>query len=194
MGKHKDLDALAFIDELKKLGSSQGFLTETEYDLTNSGDYYADLVWILQEGQDPLIIFQVETQDSDTVYTNINKFFGTPSEDVKKPWKHFIIIYKSRLSRGHRKSLSNYINQHNIVLFENVFNDSTEQERLKLELNDLAIDLKELISRIIDLKPIDESLVLILEAISKIIQTDQINNLRIIATNDEITAQYDDIG
>lgn len=120
MGRHKDPDTLSFIDWLNKKGQSLGFFVEPEYALYKN-EYFVDLVWKLKEEQEPLVTFEIETKDAAGVFSNTQKIFGPPSKMISKPWRHFMIIYKTKLSSGHRKSLFNVLNLHNISLYENVF-------------------------------------------------------------------------
>ena len=113
MGRHKDADTLNFIDWLKKKGESLDFFVQTEYSMLN-GLYFADMVWKLEEDQESFITFEVETRDTPAMFSNTSKYFGPSSNVVKKPWWHFMIVYKSRLSEGHRISMFNTVNQYNI--------------------------------------------------------------------------------
>ena len=166
MGRHRDPDTLQFIDWLKKKGESLNFIAETEYEIREK-EYFADLVWKIQEDQDPIFTFEIETTDSDRVFSNTSKYFGTPSDYVTKPWRHFMIIYKTKLSQGHKKSLHNVINQHNILLFEDVFNDDEEKERLENELDKLSYDLSNILKRYIRDQPLAESLPLIIKSLEE---------------------------
>ena len=166
MGQHKDKDTLDFIDYLKKKGADLGFVSETEYKLYKD-EYFVDLVWKLQENQKPLFTFEIETSDNERVFSNTDKIFGTPSSTVVKPWRHFMIIYKSKLSEGHRNSLHNILDQHNILLFENVISDKTEKERLEKALTDSAFDITELVKNQLSCKPLGEALPQVMEGIKK---------------------------
>lgn len=165
MGRHADPDTLSFIEWLRKKGESLGFITEPEYALYKN-EYFVDLIWKLQEDQAPLITFEIETEDGEGVFSNTAKIFGTPSKLVSKPWRHFMIIYKTGLSEGHRNSLSNVINQHNILLFEKVFAEAAEKQRLEKELESLAYDISELIKRVILGQPLGASLPLVLKGLT----------------------------
>lgn len=165
MGRHKDPDTLSFIEWLEKKGESLGFIVEQEYTL-HKNEYFVDLVWKLRKDQDPLITFEIETKDSPRMFSNTAKIFGTTSKLVSKPWRHFIIIYKSKLSEGHKKSLYNIINLHNIFLFENILSDTKVKEKLEKTLESLAYDISELIKTQILAKPIGDSLPSILRGLS----------------------------
>lgn len=164
MGRHRDPDTLSFIEWLGKKGESLGFIVKAEYALYKN-EYYVDLVWKLQENQDPLITFEIETEDSPRVFSNTAKIFGTSSKLVSKPWRHFMIIYKTELSEGHKKSLFSVINRHNILLLENVFNEPKEKQKLEKKLESLAYDISELIKTVIRTKPLGASLPLVLRGL-----------------------------
>jgi len=166
MGKHKDPDTLLFIDWLSKKGESLGFFVESEYALLKN-EYFVDLVWKLRKDQDPLVTFEIETKDVGSVFTNTSKIFGTSSKLVSKPWRHFMIIYKTKLSEGHKRSLFQVINQHNILLFEDVLNDAKEKQRLEEKLETLKYDLSVLIERIVSTQPLADSIPLISKGLAK---------------------------
>lgn len=165
MGKHKDADTLSFIEWLRRKGESLGFVTESEYPL-HKNEYFVDVVWKLRKDQDPLITFELETKDGSGVFSNTAKIFGTTSTLVSKPWRHFIIIYKSKLSKGHRNSLQNIINLHNICLFENVFGKPKVKRKLEKALESLTYDISELIETQIRVKSIGQSLPPILKGLT----------------------------
>lgn len=165
MGRHKDTDTLAFIEYLRKKGEQFGFVTEIEYGLYKD-EYFVDLVWKLQKDQSPLFTFEVETQDNAGVFSNTAKIFGTSSNIVIKPWRHFMVIYKTELSKGHKDSLENILNQHNIMLFENVFGDGEQKEMLDKALEDCTYDISKLIETQISSKPIGEVLPTVLKGLS----------------------------
>jgi hypothetical protein len=165
MGRHTEPDTLSFIEWLRKKGESLGFIAEPEYALYKD-EYFVDLVWKLQEDQAPMITFEIETEDGERVFSNTAKIFGTPSKLVLKPWRHFMIIYKTELSEGHRNSLSNVINQHNILLFEKVFTKEAEKQKLEKELESLAYDISELIKTVIQSQPLGASLPLVLKGLT----------------------------
>lgn len=166
MGRHKDPDTLSFIEWLRKKGESLGFIVKPEYAL-HKNEYYVDLVWKLQENQDPLITFEIETEDGPRVFSNTAKIFGTPSKLVSKPWRHFMIIYKTELSEGHKKALFNVINQHNIFLLEKVFNEPKKKQELEKKLESLAYDISGLIKTVIRTKPLGASLPLVLKGLAE---------------------------
>jgi hypothetical protein len=166
MGKHKDQDTLAFIDYLKQKGEQLGFIVDTEYELCEK-EYFVDLVWKLQKDKNPLFTFEIETRDHSGIFSNVSKIFGTPSDVVVKPWRHFIIIYKSRLSKGHKNSLSNVLKLHNILLFENVFNEKTERDRLEKALEGCAYDISELIKCQMTGKYFGDAISLVSDGLSK---------------------------
>lgn len=157
MGKHKDPDVLSFIEWLRQKGESLGFLAKSEYAL-HKKEYFVDLVWKLHEDLDLYISFEIETKDGDSIFRNTYKIFGPPSKLVSKPWRHFMIVYKTRLSESHRNALSNTINQHNIFLFENVFNEATEMQNLEKRLEESAYDISELIKAVTRVSPLGTTL------------------------------------
>lgn len=164
MGRHKDSDTLSFIEWLRKKGESLGFIVKPEYAL-HKNEYFVDLVWKLQESKDPLITFEIETRDNPRVFSNTAKIFGTSSKLVSKPWRHFMIIYKSELSKGHKNSLFNVIHRHNVFLFENVFIKPEKKQELEKLLETLPYDISELIKNVIRAKSIGASLPLVLKGI-----------------------------
>lgn len=165
MGRHKDPDTLAFIEYLRKKGEQSGFVTETEYKLYKD-EYFIDMVWKLQKDQGPLFTFEVETRDNSGVFSNTAKIFGTSSNIVIKPWRHFMIIYKTVLSQGHKDSLHNILSQHNIMLFQNVFNDKKQREMLDKALQDCTYDISKLIEIQISSKPLGEALPAVLKGLT----------------------------
>ena len=165
MGRHKDPDTLSFIEWIRKKGESLGFVAEPEYAL-HKDEYFVDLVWKLGKEQEPLITFEIETKDNTGVFSNTAKIFDTSSRLVSKPWRHFMIIYKTELSPGHKNSLFNVIHQHNILLFENVFNDEKKKEELEKTLESLAYDITELVKTLIRAKPLGASLSSVLKGLA----------------------------
>ena len=165
MGRHTDPDTLSFVEWLQRKGDSLGFFTESEYTLYKN-EYYVDLVWKLQKEKDPLFTFEIETKDDSGVFTNTAKIFGTPSSLVTKPWRHFMIIYKSELSKGHKRSLHNVLDQHNILLFENIFNTEERRKELEKILENFTFDISEFIKNQIATKPFGETIPSILKGIS----------------------------
>lgn len=165
MGRHKDPDTLSFIEWLRKKGESLGFIAKKEHNLYKN-EYFVDLVWKLQKDQDPLFTFEIETKDGSGVFSNTSKIFGTPSNLVTKPWRHFMIIYKTELSEGHRKSLHNVLSLHNILLFENLFNKKNVKKKFEKSLESLAYDISELVKRQIITKPLGEALPSVLRGLS----------------------------
>jgi hypothetical protein len=165
VGKHKDPDALHFIDWLSQKGESLGFLVKKEYELLK-GEYFVDLVWKLDEKQDPLVTFEIETKDHQGVFSNTEKIFGPPSKMVLKPWRHFMIIYKDKLSKGHKTALFSKLTAHNISLFENVFHEVKKKEKLERDLENITYDISALITNVIRGKSWGESLPLILKGLA----------------------------
>lgn len=129
MGRHKDSGSLEFIDWLKAKGEELGYFTELEYPMVPN-EYFIDVVWKLKKEHSPLMTFEVETKDNRSIFANTLKIYGTPSSKVPKPWRHFMIIFRGELSKGHRDNLAAFIMLHNFFLFENVCN---EENKKKLE-------------------------------------------------------------
>jgi hypothetical protein len=164
MGAHIDPDTVAFIEYLRKRGIDLGFCTYKEYKPCNNL-YYVDIVWKLQGSQNPLFTFEIETSDNERVFSNTAKIFDTSSSLVPKPWRHFMIIYKSKLSQGHKDSLHNILHGHNILLFEDIFNEKTEKERLDRELDNCAYDISELLKNHVICKPLGQTIPLLLNGL-----------------------------
>lgn len=166
MGRHKDPETLALIQWLMKKGESLGFWVKDEFTL-KKGEYFVDLVWKINEKQPPLITFEIETKDNERVFRNTLKIFGTSSDYIIKPWYHFMIIHKSKLSKSSKKALSNILNQHNIRLYESIYNDDEKLNSLESELDKLAIEVKTFLERYLRDKTLGESLSDIADAINK---------------------------
>ena len=156
MGRHRDPQTLDFIRKLKEKGESLGYETEDEYEMLG-GLYAADLVWKLAKEQDPLVTFEVETEDNPRVFRNIMKYFDTLSSEITKPYRHFLIVIKGELSQGTRKPLRRYIDQYNVSLFENVANDERNQKSLFDQLDELKVRVGELVARYLSSGKIDET-------------------------------------
>jgi hypothetical protein len=92
MGLHDDPDSLALIDWLARKGQELGYYVEKECAIANNA-YSIDLVWKFKQGQDPLITFEIETANRSGVFTNTLKIFGTRQALVRKPLRHFAIVY-----------------------------------------------------------------------------------------------------
>lgn len=166
MGRHRDPDTLEFLDWLKTKGESLGYLSELEYPLSPK-EYFVDVVWKLKKDQTPLITFEVETKDGRTIFCNTTKIYGPPSEDVPKPWHHFMVIFKGSLSVGHRKALSNLISQHNVHLFEDIFGKLDNRKKLEANLESLKYDVTEQIINEMQNKPLGEALSTVLKGLSE---------------------------
>lgn len=167
MGRHNDPDTLAFIDWIAKYGSSKGYETILEYPLLKN-KFIADVVWKLK---DFLISFEIDTKDTSSIFSNAAKYFLTSSKQVTKPWRHFMIVYKDKLSQGHRDSLFILLNLHNILLFESLFYSTTERERFEKELRNI-IDASELVKQFTVNKPLGESLYLVAKAFEEGLKSD----------------------
>lgn len=132
MGKHRDPRTLEFISRIENQGKNLGFIASKEYPLLGN-EFYADLVWKIKD-LPPLASFEVETRATGSLFKNMAKYFGTPSQEVAKPWFHFVIVLDGRLSKGSKLAMHNLVNQHNILLFENVLRDEKEKNRLDATL------------------------------------------------------------
>jgi len=88
------------------------------------------------------------------------KIYGTSSSKVLKPWHHFMIIYKGRLSTGHRDDLDSLIGQQNLFLFEDIFSKEENKRKLEERLQTLSLtyNLAEQIKKEIKTRPLGEIL------------------------------------
>ena len=157
MGRHTDPQTLDFIRKLREKGDSLGYKTAEEQPLLG-GLYWADLTWSLAEGQPPLVTFEVETEESLRVFKNTAKYFDTLSKDVPKPYRHFAILVRGRLSEGIRLPMQRFINYYNVSLFEDVANDNNAVRILFEELDRLKVGISELVARYLSAGKIDETL------------------------------------
>jgi uncharacterized tellurite resistance protein B-like protein len=137
MGRHKDRISQDFINLLKTLGKMYNFFVQEEYPLVKD-EFYADIVWKLSEDQAPIISFEVESGKTPYLINNAAKYFSTYSRDISKPWQHFIIILRGKLSEGTKKLLRGITEKHNVHIFENVLEDEKEDNRLKEILGKIA--------------------------------------------------------
>lgn len=166
MGRHTDPQTLDLIKKLKEKGEALGYETQQEYPMM-AGTYFADLVWQLGKDQSPLVTFEVETEESLRVFKNTTKYFDTLSEDVPKPYRHFIILMKGKLSEGVRKPIQRYINYYNISLFEDVANDQEAVRLLFDELNRLKVNLDDLVTRYLLSGKVNETLSKVIAGIQR---------------------------
>ena len=157
MGRHTDPETLAFIGKLKEKGESLGYRTEEEYPMFG-GLYFADLIWQLAKDQAPLVTFEVETSESLRVFKNTSKYFDNYSKNVPKPFRHFMILMKGKLSEGVRHPMQRYLDYYNVSLFEDVANDQEAVKILFEELDRLKVQLGELVARYLSSGKIDETL------------------------------------
>jgi len=140
VGKHRDPDILSFIEWLHEKGVSLGFIVDGEVDI-GDGDYDLDLGFRVTDNQHDIITFEIETKNTNTVYKNLNKIFASPSKKVQKPLYHFIIIYKSKLTKGQKEAMSLFLNYNNVFLFENVFNNQDQIKDIENVLISKSIEL-----------------------------------------------------
>ena len=121
------------------------------------GLYFADLVWELAKDQPPLVTFEVETEESLRILKNAAKYFETISKEVPKPFRHFIIVVRGRVSEGNRRLLQPYIDHYNVSLFEDIVNDTEAAKVLFEELDRLKVHLSELVARYLSSGKIDQT-------------------------------------
>ena len=146
MGRHKDTEILRLIEDLKEKGKSLGFMANDEFKLLN-GIYYVDLVWTpYEEGHAIFVTFEIEKEDERTL-KNTDKIFDTPTSAVEKPYQHFIIIFDGNLSAGDKIIVDEKARRYNILVFENIKNNTEERRRLFDELNKLKISITGLIEK-----------------------------------------------
>jgi len=146
MGRHKDPEINSLIENLKIKGESWGFIADAESKILE-GLYWVDLVWKYRENQSLFITFEIEKEENNRLLKNLCKIVDTPAEEVEKPYYHFLIIFSGKLSEGIKKIVVEKARRHNIHLFENLKNLSSEQDRLSRELEQLQIKIPELIKR-----------------------------------------------
>ncbi len=137
MGKHKDPIALEFMGLLRARGKTYKFIVEEEYPLFEKV-FYADMVYKTSQDQMPIISFEVENRPTPYLLKNAVKYFGTPSDEVQKPWHHFIVVLHGKLSPSDKKALDGIVNKHNVHLFEDLLSQKREQERFDEYLEKLA--------------------------------------------------------
>ncbi|MFB3890028.1 MAG: hypothetical protein ACE14S_11100, partial [Candidatus Bathyarchaeia archaeon] len=166
MGKHRDPDTLAFIEWLKNKGESFGFLTATEYPMRGR-ECILDVAWKLKEEQPPLVVFEVETRDNRSMFCNSSKIYGPSTGTIPKPWQHFIIVFKGKLSDYHRESFFNLINQHNVNLFEDIFGKPENRQRLETKLYAFKPDLSQQIKNEMQNSSLGEALRGVLKGLSE---------------------------
>jgi hypothetical protein len=137
MGKHKDSIVLEFLGLLRARGKTYKFLVEEEYPLIKNV-FYADMVYKLSQDQMPIISFEVENRPTPYLIKNAVKYFGTSSNETPKPWHHFIIILRGKLSPSIKKALEGIVSKHNVHVFENFLLQKEEHERFDELLDKLA--------------------------------------------------------
>lgn len=147
MGRHKDPETLKFIEDVKKKTELLGFKVIDEFKVLN-GLFWVDLTLTpYEKGHETYITLEIDTKESDRIYKNLDKIFDLPSKDLEKPYYHFIVIYKGKLTKGNKKLMLEKARLKNIHLFENLKNDQAELEKFYRELEDLKISIAEYISR-----------------------------------------------
>jgi hypothetical protein len=166
MGKHRDPDTLKFLEWLKSKGETLGYVAELEYPMAGKKHIF-DVVWKLRKEHSPLVIFEVETRDGRVIFCNSNKIYGPPSDIVPKPWHHFMIIFKGKLSKGHKLSLFNLVNQHNVDVIEDIFGNEENKKALEAKLDTLKPDISQQIKNEMRNTPLGESLNTVLKGLSE---------------------------
>ncbi len=146
MGRHKDPEIINLIRSLKSRGESWGFIADDEFKILD-GLYWVDLIWKYREDHNLFITFEFEKEENEYLLKNLDKIFDTPSLEVEKPYHHFLIVFDGALSSGMKKIVEEKTRRHNIHVFENLKNVSSELDRLNKELEQLKIELPDLIKR-----------------------------------------------
>ena len=81
MGKHHDPETVQFIESLKRKGKGLGFKVTDEFNEMD-GDYFIDLIWTpYEDSHDLFITFEIETEDNERVYKNLDKIFELPTTE-----------------------------------------------------------------------------------------------------------------
>ncbi len=142
---------------VKGKGGIAWYVAELEYPLVDK-EYFVDVVWKIKKEQTPLMTFEVETKDNRSIFANIMKIYGTPSNKVQKPWHHFMIIYKGSLTQGHRDDLAALIGQQNFFLFEDIHGNEENKRKLEERLQTLSLtyNLAEQIKEEMKTRPLGE--------------------------------------
>ena len=128
LGEHKDTKSLWLLNWLKVKGTNLGYFTEREYRIGDRNKI--DVVWKNTEEGDPIITFEVETTNSNTIFKNTAKIFGSQKDKVPKPHYHFMIVLKRSLTKDQKDSLFSVLNLQNAFLFENLLNDEKNPTRI----------------------------------------------------------------
>lgn len=147
MGRHKDPETLQFIEAVKKKAEILGFKVIDEFKVLN-GLFWVDLTLTpYEEGHETYITVEIDTEENDRIYKNLDKIFDLPAKDLEKPYHHFIVIYKGQLTKGNKGLMLEKARLKNVHLFENLKSDQDELEKFYKELEDLKISISEYISR-----------------------------------------------
>ncbi len=155
MGRHKDPETVQFIESLKKKAESLGFRVIDEFKVLQ-GLFWVDLsITPYERGHETYITLEIETRENERIYKNLAKIFDLPSQDLEKPFHHFIVIYKGKLTRGNRLLMHEKAKSKNVHLFEDLQSDQGELERFYTELEDLKISISEYISRKGSVNPVE---------------------------------------
>ena len=146
MGKHTDPETLQFIEKIKKKAELAGFRTEEEYKILD-GLFWIDLVFSpYEKGHDTFITLEIESRNNERIQKNLQKILKSTAKDVEKPYYHFIVIYKGKLSESNRY-LINRMDSHNIKVFEDLKKDPQQIEDIFTEIEGLQVNIKSYIER-----------------------------------------------
>jgi len=194
MGRHTDPDTLALIKRLARKGESLGFWVKDEY-VWIKGESFVDLVWKVSEDKPPLITFEVETRQNTGVFSNTLKIWGPPTSDMLRPWHHFMIIHKSNLTEGTKRSLSAILSQNNIHLYESTFGDETKINEIETKLDSLLFEARDFVKRQFESEPLGKSLPELVDMIDEVLKSYPLINPRIsieIKVDEPDVDSYDD--
>lgn len=153
MGRHKNPETLQFIEVCKKKAESLGFKVKDEFKVLR-GTFWVDLTLSPYErGHDTFITLEIETEENERIYKNLDKIFVLPAEDLEKPYHHFVMIYGGRLSKGNSILMKEKARTLNVHIFENLKNEPEQLERFFRELEELKIDVPATLQRKAKINP-----------------------------------------
>jgi hypothetical protein len=121
---------LEFIYNLKTLGRIYGFIPITEYPLTQKNRASADLAFKLTEDGAPVIIFEIESRRNANMSQNAGKVFTSRTEDTKKPWFFFHIVYVGDAG-CYSSTLDEFKSHRNYQLCEKISTPENKRQFLK---------------------------------------------------------------
>jgi len=146
MGRHKDQEIVEFIQSLKSMGESWGFIANDEFKILD-GLYWVDLTWSYREDHHLFITFEIEKEENERLLKNLYKIFDTPSSEVEKPYHHLLIVFHGTISPGIKKIVKRKAEEYNIHIIENLKENPSERDKLDNILKGLKIELSEIIKR-----------------------------------------------